>query len=105
MEKTTLRKLNDALNHAEARLNRARLAAELAEIEVRQLKNAIEEGVTKFQSDITSPLYDVYVAGTNSKRGKIKAKKAKKQTIRFKRHSSGPCGNAGCSKCHPSTVS
>lgn len=44
-------------------------------------------------------------AGTNSKRGKIKAKKSKKQTIRFKRHALGPCGNAGCSKCHPSTVS
>lgn len=77
MEKTTLRKLNDALNHAQARLNRAHLAAEIAEIEVRHLKNAIAEGVTKFQGDLTSPRYDVYVAGfegqTPNKIGAIKA--------------------------------
>lgn len=40
-------------------------------------------------------------AGTNSKRGKIRAKRAKKQTIRMKRHLVA-CGNAGCSKCRPS---
>lgn len=37
-------------------------------------------------------------AGTNSKRTKLAKKR--KRTIRMVSHRLGPCGNAGCKKCH-----
>jgi hypothetical protein len=41
------------------------------------------------------------MAGTNSKRGKSRAKKASKIRIRTVRHVVLRCGNVGCSKCFP----
>lgn len=36
---------------------------------------------------------------TKSKRVKLRAKRAQK--MRMSKHSQGPCGNVGCSKCNP----
>jgi hypothetical protein len=42
-------------------------------------------------------------AGQNGKRQKIVRRK-KRRGIRIVRHWLGPCGNAGCQRCHPSPI-
>lgn len=42
-------------------------------------------------------------AGQNGKRAKV-ARRKKRRGIRIVSHRLGPCGNAGCMRCHPSAI-
>lgn len=76
MDKATLRKLNKQLINAEARLARAQLAFTLADTEAQHLRKQRTEALAKFRDQLTSPLYDVYIAGFSDGAHKIQCIKA-----------------------------
>lgn len=61
MDKAALRKLNNQLINATARLERALLAKRLAEVEAGHLRTLRDDALNKVYEDLSSPKYSVHI--------------------------------------------